>query len=73
MQTSSALMHGFQNTKVTSRPVPMYRTVEDLHARVAQTSCNMFLITEVDAVAALGAPANRAVAILMAPSSFLAH
>ena len=45
----------------------------DLHARVVRPSGKTSHITDMDAVSASGAPAIRAVAILMTSSSFQAH
>jgi len=74
MKTSSALMNIIQNTKATSTPVPLQATAQDLHVRVARLSGKTSRFTEIRAVAASGAALeNHAVAVVMAPSSFLAH
>jgi len=68
MKNTSALMHGIQNTKVTSTPVPMHTTSKELCAWVVRPSGKTSRITVKYAVAASGTPTIRAVAIVMAPS-----
>jgi len=72
IKTASALMHGIQDTKVRSTPVPLHTTVKDLCARVARPSGKMSRIAVREAIAASKKPAARVVATRLASSSFQA-
>ena len=70
VKTASALMHGIQNTKVTSTPVSMHMTAKGLCARVARPCGKTSRITVRYTIAASEQTAVCAVATCLASSSF---